>query len=143
MAEDCEKLSRKAMNKSKEALNIGSSSKKNKKPKEEKKRNENDADMEDEEKVDQESSEDDEPEEVTFEEKVAFTEKVRRLTNDGLTRLVKKVKELCKEALEDVDAEKLHIQGDKIGKDHFGQLSKLVDENLVKTKSGTKRQKTE
>ena len=50
-----------------------------------------------------------EVEEVSFEEKVAFTEKVRRLTNQGLTRLVTKVKELCKEALEDVDAEKLHI----------------------------------
>ena len=47
-------------------------------------------------------------EDVPFEEKVAFTEKVRRLTNEGLTRLVRKVKELCAEALEDVDAEKLH-----------------------------------
>ena len=47
--------------------------------------------------------------EVSFEDKVGFTEKVRRLTNQGLTRLVTKVKELCKEALEDVDAEKLHI----------------------------------
>ena len=27
-------------------------------------------------------------EEVSFEDKVAFTEKVRRLTNEGLTRLV-------------------------------------------------------
>ena len=46
-------------------------------------------------------------EEVSFEDKVAFTEKVRRLTNQGLTRLVSKVKDLCKEALEDVDEEKL------------------------------------
>ncbi len=42
-------------------------------------------------------------EEVSFEDKVAFTEKVRRLTNEGLTRLVQKVKEVCKDALEDVD----------------------------------------
>ncbi len=46
-------------------------------------------------------------EEVSFEDKVAFTEKVRRMTNLGLTRLVTKVKEVCKEALEDVDEEKL------------------------------------
>ena len=38
-----------------------------------------------------------------------FTEKVRRLTNDGLTKLVKQVKNTCPDALEDVDDEKLHI----------------------------------
>ena len=75
--------------------------------------------------------------EVSFEEKVAFTEKVRRLTNEGLTRLVRKIKEACADALEDVDAEKLHIQVDKIDKKSFAQLSTLVDENLVK--SGNKR----
>ena len=47
--------------------------------------------------------------EVAFEDKVAFTEKVRKLDNDGLTRLVRKVRDLSKEALEDVDEEKLHI----------------------------------
>lgn len=40
---------------------------------------------------------------VPFEKKVNFTEKVRRLTNEGLTKLVKKVKEICAKALEDVD----------------------------------------
>ena len=76
---------------------------------------------------------------MPFEEKVAFTEKVRRLTNEGLTRLVRKVKELCSEALEDVDAEKLHIQVDKIDKRSFTALQTLVDENLVK--SGNKKQR--
>ena len=80
-----------------------------------------------------------EDEDVTFEDKVAFTEKVRRLTNEGLTRLVKKIKEKCKEALEDVDAEKLHIQVDKIDKESFEVLSKLVDDNLVKSKNANKR----
>ena len=67
-------------------------------------------------------SEQTDTDEVPFEEKVAFTEKVRRLTNEGLTRLVRKVKELCADALEDVDAEKLHIQVDKIDKRSFTQL---------------------
>jgi hypothetical protein len=80
LAEDMEKISKKAMFSAKEELSLTSG-----KPEKE------------------------EVEEVSFEEKVAFTEKVRRLTNQGLTRLVTKVKELCKEALEDVDAEKLHI----------------------------------
>ena len=34
-------------------------------------------------------NEEEEADEVPFEQKVQFTEKVRRLTNDGLTRLVK------------------------------------------------------
>lgn len=73
-------------------------------------------------------------EDVPFEEKVQFTEKVRRLTNEGLTRLVRKVKEICPDALEDVDSEKLHIQVDKIDKTGFTKLSKLVDDNLIKSK---------
>ena len=47
--------------------------------------------------------------EVAFETKVAFTEQVRKLNNDGLNKLVRKVKELCRSALEDVDDDKLHI----------------------------------
>lgn len=77
---------------------------------------------------------------VPFEKKVAFTEKVRRLTNDGLTKLVKKVKEICPDALEDVDSEKLHIKVDVIGKDNFEKLESLVDENLLEVPK--KRQKT-
>ena len=62
-----------------------------------------------------------------------FTEKVRRLTNEGLTRLVKKVKEVCPTALEDVDDQKLHIKVDDIDKESFEKLDKLVDENLHKS----------
>ena len=54
-----------------------------------------------------------------------------------------KVKDICKEALEDVDEEKLQIQVDKIDKESFKKLSELVDENLVKTKPAQKRQKTD
>jgi hypothetical protein len=59
---------------------------------------------------------------VPFEKKVSFTEKVRRLTNEGLTRLVKKCKEICPNALEDVDSEKLHIKVDSIDKTSFEAL---------------------
>lgn len=117
-----EKTAKKAINKSRE--NIGmtkgkpSKSTKNetKKPteKEEKKvAKDGDEEMAEEgiDKSDGEDKSDDESEaeEVSFEAKVQFTEKVRRLTNDGLTRLVKMVKSKCKDALEDVDSEKLHI----------------------------------
>ncbi len=63
-----------------------------------------------------------------------FTEKVRRLTNEGLTRLVKRVKEICPQALEDVNEEKLHIKVDDIEKDAFEKLDLLVDENLKPSK---------
>ena len=88
--------------------------------------------MEDQEEA-KSDSEQSESDEVSFEDKVAFTEKVRRLTNEGLTRLVRRIKEICPDALEDVDAEKLHIQVDKIDKRSFTQLTSLVDDNLVKS----------
>lgn len=72
---------------------------------------------------------------MAFEEKVAFTEKVRKLDNDGLTRLVKRINKLCKEALEDVDEDKLHIEVDRIDKTSFAQLSTLVDECLSKKRA--------
>ena len=113
LAEDMERLSRKASNKAREAIGITKGGK-SKKPKGDKeKKGGDDAEMDE----DVESGEEDggkdsdmsDSEEVSFEDKVAFTEKVRRLTNEGLTKLVKKVKELCSDALEDVDSEKLHI----------------------------------
>ena len=73
---------------------------------------------------------------VPFEKKVQFTEKVRRLTNEGLTRLVKRVKEICPQALEDVNDEKLHIKVDDIEREAFEKLDLLVDENLKTTKGG-------
>ena len=57
---------------------------------------------------------------VSFEDKVAFTEKVRKLDNDGLTRLVKRINKICKDALEDVDEDKLHIEVDRIDRACFG-----------------------
>ena len=57
---------------------------------------------------------------------------MRRLTNEGLTKLVKQVQSLCPDALEDVDDEKLHIQVDKLDKKSFTSLDQLVEDNLVK-----------
>ena len=123
LAEEMEKVCKKAINEAKEELQLSSKSR---------------GGVE-------------EQEEVSFEDKVSFTEKVRRLTNQGLTRLVTRVKELCKDALEDVDAEKLHIQVDKIDSESFRKLVDLVDENLVKGAQSqsknkdpsSKRQRTE
>ena len=142
LAEGMEKCAKRAINKGKEDIGLVKkvSSKTKTNSKEERKNGgakppagADDAEMDDVEmsqdnngKAEDHKEEEDEEsdgDDVTFEEKVAFTEKVRRLTNEGLTRLVKKVKEKCKDALEDVDSEKLHIQVDKIDKTSFGILS--------------------
>lgn len=115
-----EKVSKKCVNKCKEDLGIpfGSGGKdKDKKKKADKKKKDDDDPMADE-KSDESGSEksgsaseneEEDLDEVPFEQKVQFTEKVRRLTNEGLTKLVKQVKIVCPDALEDVDDEKLHI----------------------------------
>lgn len=111
MAESMEKFSKRQINMCKEDLGIpfgsGSNNKKGKDIKKDKKKEKKDGDeddpMADEKSEDSGSddngnksasgSEDDEDaEEVPFEQKVQFTEKVRRLTNEGLTKLVKLVK---------------------------------------------------
>lgn len=46
---------------------------------------------------------------VPFDEKVKFAEDVRKLHNEGLTLLVKLVKDHCPKAIEDVDSERLQI----------------------------------
>jgi hypothetical protein len=43
---------------------------------------------------------------------------------------VKKCKEICPNALEDVDSEKLHIKVDSIDKTSFDTLDQLVEDNL-------------
>ena len=64
---------------------------------------------------------------------------MRRLTNEGLTRLVKKVKDICPQALEDVDENKLHIKVDEIDKESFEKLDQLVEDNLKVGKTGDKK----
>ena len=153
MAEQMEKVSKKCVNKCKEDLEIPFGKDKKKKADKKKKNDEDDpmADEKSDESGSEKSGSDNEEEdadEVPFEQKVQFTEKVRRLTNEGLTKLVKQVKSVCPDALEDVDDEKLHIQVDKLDKKAFAQLEALVEENLVKKSQKSeepakKRQKQE
>lgn len=114
-----EKLSKKIINKFKTDVSMDKVSNGKQKKKEESKKEKTDKRSDGE--KDEEDEEDD-ADEVPFEEKVKFTEKVRRLTNEGLTKLVKKIKEVCPEALDDVNAEKLHIKVDSIDKESFAKL---------------------
>jgi hypothetical protein len=106
-----EKFSKRQINMCKEDLGIpfgsGSNNKKGKDNKKDKKKEKRDGDEDDpmaDEKSEDSGSDDngnksgsgsddeEDAEEVPFEQKVQFTEKVRRLTNEGLTKLVKLVK---------------------------------------------------
>ena len=106
LAEHMEKTAKKAINKCKEELGFHGTGKKGKSRAREERKGQDDEMIEEDPRSESSDSDGDE---VPFEQKVQFTEKVRRLTNEGLTRLVKMVRQKCKEALEDVDAEKLHI----------------------------------
>ena len=152
MAEAMEKVSKKSVNKCKEDLGIpygaGGGEKKEKKEKKPKNKDEddpmaNDGNNSDESKSASGSEEEEQNDEVPFEQKVQFTEKVRRLTNEGLTKLVKQVKSLCPDALEDVDDEKLHIQVDKLDPKSFSALDALVEENLIKKPKGGSKETEE
>ena len=121
MAETMEKVSRKAILEAKQKLGIPT--------KKEDKKKDTTGDAKSEGK-DSEATNDDEIDDVPFELKVKFTEQVRRLNNYGLSRLVKQVKILCSDALEDIDTEKLHIKVDKIDKKSFHSLKELVDDQL-------------
>jgi len=99
MAEQMEKIGKKCVNKCKEDLGIPFGqgvAKKDKKDKKDKKKGDEDDPMADESDGDSGSGKsgsgsdgEEEADEVPFEQKVQFTEKVRRLTNEGLTKLVK------------------------------------------------------
>lgn len=82
-------------------------------------------------KKDDSDDENQEADGITFEEKVAFAESVRKLSDVGLTKLVKAVKEKCEIALSDVDAERLQIKIDDIDKDSFSEIKKIVDQSLA------------
>ena len=87
-----EKTAKKAVMKAKELIGlIKGKSKPRKAEKEERKVAKEDDEMVDED-AQKSESEQSEADGVSFEAKVQFTEKVRRLTNEGLTRLVKMVR---------------------------------------------------
>lgn len=93
MAERMEPVSRKSVNKCKEDLEIPFAKEKKKSDKTDKKKTKNEDEKSDDSASEKSGSgsegEEEDQDEVPFEQKVQFTEKVRRLTNEGLTKLVK------------------------------------------------------
>ena len=63
---------------------------------------------------------------VLFREKTEFLEKVRKLKNEDFTKLVKKIKNICPGAVEDVNEDKLQIHIDKLERKSFSILEALV-----------------
>ena len=128
LAEQMERFSRRAINLCKEEFGMpyGTSERKHKR---------NDSEESGSENAGSEPGE--EEDFILFDQKVAFVNKVKDLSNEGLTKLVRKVKYLCPAAIDDIDDEKLHIRVDKLDRKSFEAAEVLVEEELAR-KGGEK-----
>ena len=79
---------------------------------------------------------------VSFDEKMEFTEKVAKLSNEGLTKLVRMLQEECPQVLEDTDNETIQVTVDVIEREVFERLARQLDEFPCALEPSAKRQKT-
>lgn len=56
---------------------------------------------------------------VTVEMKMDFVEKVKRLSNEGLTKMVSKIQELRAQSINDLENDKIQIKIDDFDKESF------------------------
>mmetsp|Transcript_27061 Transcript_27061/g.26122 ORF Transcript_27061/g.26122 Transcript_27061/m.26122 type:complete len:120 (-) Transcript_27061:30-389(-) len=87
------------------------------------------------------SENEEEEEKVKVEYQLEFIEKVKKLNNDGLTKMVQKIQELKPNAIHDLENDKIQIQLEEITKDMFIAVSEYVDEILL-NEQPSKRVKT-
>ena len=73
--------------------------------------------------------------------KLEFVAKIKKLSNQGLTSLVAKVKEVRALSIQDLPEDKIKIKVDDFSKHEFLAISDHVDELLLK-ELPSKRQKT-
>ena len=67
---------------------------------------------------------------VTREMKLEFVGRIKKLSNQGLTSLVQKIKEIKADIIENLPEEKIQIRVDDFDKNEFNQISEHVDEIL-------------
>mmetsp|Transcript_28400 Transcript_28400/g.21211 ORF Transcript_28400/g.21211 Transcript_28400/m.21211 type:complete len:116 (+) Transcript_28400:255-602(+) len=92
---------------------------------------------------DGESKQEEEGEEKTRTEwQLEFIEKVKKLSNEGLTKMVAKVQELAPPSIHGLEDDKIQIQLDEIGKEAFAVVSEAVDE-ILQGEMPSKRVKTQ
>lgn len=79
---------------------------------------------------------------VTRENKLEFVAKIKKLSNQGLTSMVNKIKEIKAQTISELPEEKIQIRVDDFDKNEFTQINEFVD-SILFNELPSKRQKTE
>ena len=79
--------------------------------------------------------------EVSRDMKLDFVNKIKKLSNQGLTSVVEKIKEIKSNTISDLGNDKIQIRVDDFARNEFDTLMEHVEDLLVK-ELPSKRQKT-
>ena len=71
-----------------------------------------------------------ESESVSFEAKLKLAKRIKQASFDVLARVVQVVEAYCKEALDDLDAERLQLRVSALDKNTLEKLSALLDRTM-------------
>ena len=66
---------------------------------------------------------------IQFENKVELAERVRKANHSILTEIVKTVEVQCRDALDEIDADRIQIKLDSLDKATFDKLWEIVSDN--------------
>ena len=78
---------------------------------------------------------------VNVEKKMEFVDKVKRLTNEGLTKMVEHIQTLLPQSISDLENDRIQIKVDDFDKDTFSKISEFIDELIINDQP-SKRQRT-
>lgn len=78
---------------------------------------------------------------ITIERKMEFVDKVKKLTNEGLTKMVEHIQSLLPQSITDMENDRIQIKVDDFDKDTFSKVSEFIEE-LIINEQPSKRQRT-
>lgn len=70
-----------------------------------------------------------------------FVDKVKKLTNEGLTKMVEHIQSLLPQSITDMENDRIQIKVDDFDKDTFSKVSEFIEE-LIINEQPSKRQRT-
>ena len=60
-----------------------------------------------------------------------FVDKVKKLTNEGLTKMVEHIKGLLPQSITDMENDRIQIKVDDFDKDTFSKVSEFIEELII------------
>lgn len=72
-----------------------------------------------------------EEEGITIEKKMDFVDKVKKLTNEGLTKMVEHIQGLLPQSITDMENDRIQIKVDDFDKDTFSKVSEFIEELII------------